>query len=54
MDRYTDASQDRPLGLVFWALVALLILAPLSLARSAWAASEAGTQQARVRWQRRG
>ena len=46
MDRYTDASQDRPLGLVFWALVALLMLAPWSLARSAWAASEAGTPQA--------
>ena len=46
MDRYTDASQDRALGLAFWALVALLMLAPLSLARVAWAASDAGAPEA--------
>ena len=46
MDRYTDASQDRALGLASWALIALLMLAPLTLARAAWAASDAGALEA--------
>ena len=46
MDRCTDASQDRALGLAFWALLALLMLAPGSLARVAWAAADAGVLEA--------
>ena len=46
MDRCTDASQDRALGFAFWALVALLTLTPVGLARSAWAASDAGSGKA--------
>ena len=42
MDRCTEASQNRALGLAFWVLVALLMLASGSLARSAWAAADAG------------
>lgn len=46
MDRCTDASRDRALGLAFWALVALLMLAPGSLARFAWAAPDASPPKA--------
>ena len=42
MDRCNEASQNRALGLAFWVLVALLMLASGSLARSAWAAADAG------------
>jgi uncharacterized protein YggE len=46
MDCCTDASQDRTLGLAFWALVALLLLTPGSLAHAAGAASDAGAREA--------
>ena len=52
MDRYTDASQDRPLGLAFWALVALLMLASGSLARAAWAAAGWSGARPRLVWRR--
>ena len=46
MDCCTDASQDRTLGLAFWALVALLMLAPGTRAHAAGAASDAGAPEA--------